>query len=153
MLAEIGRVLGKIPSGLFIVTTQLGIETSGFLASWVQQVSFKPPLISMAVESERPSFRQMVHQKKYCVHILGSDQKDYMKIFSGKVKDPFAIIETKPSEFGPVLTNALGLLQCRLREVVPAGDHQLVIGEIVAGVYGPTEEAPYIHVRSSGFNY
>src|SRR5262249_58775319 len=52
--AAIGAVLGRTPSGLFILTARGpdGTET-GMLASWVQQASFEPPTMTVAVNRKR----------------------------------------------------------------------------------------------------
>jgi hypothetical protein len=47
------RALGRIPSGLFILTARFEDQSTGMLASWVQQVSFDPPLVSVAVKKGR----------------------------------------------------------------------------------------------------
>ena len=46
----IGPVLGRTPSGVFILTASSGDgQETGMLASWVQQASFDPPAITVAV--------------------------------------------------------------------------------------------------------
>ena len=45
------RVLGRTPSGVFILTCSDGAgHETGMLASWVQQASFDPPMLALAVE-------------------------------------------------------------------------------------------------------
>jgi flavin reductase (DIM6/NTAB) family NADH-FMN oxidoreductase RutF len=45
--------LGRIPSGLFILTARRGTLETGMLASWVQQCSFDPPLVMAAIRRGR----------------------------------------------------------------------------------------------------
>ena len=51
--AGLAAALGRIPSGLFIVTYFTGPAESAMLASWVQQCSFDPPALTMAVKQGR----------------------------------------------------------------------------------------------------
>jgi flavin reductase (DIM6/NTAB) family NADH-FMN oxidoreductase RutF len=50
------RALGTIPSGLFIVTAGTGAEATGALLSFVQQVGFEPPCVTIAVKPGQPAF-------------------------------------------------------------------------------------------------
>ena len=45
--------LGRIPSGLFVLTARNGERETGMLASWVQQCSFTPPCVSVALRKGR----------------------------------------------------------------------------------------------------
>ena len=45
--------LGRIPSGLFIVSWRAADADRGMLASWVMQSGFEPPLVSVAVGTSR----------------------------------------------------------------------------------------------------
>ena len=45
--------LGRVPSGLFILTARVGDRETGMLASWVQQCSFDPPQVSAAFARDR----------------------------------------------------------------------------------------------------
>ena len=49
----LSAALGRIPSGLFILTVRHGSKETGMLASWVQQCSFDPPRLTMAIRKGR----------------------------------------------------------------------------------------------------
>ena len=51
---QLASALGRIPSGLFILTARRGAAETGMLASWVQQCAFEPPHLSLAVKRGRP---------------------------------------------------------------------------------------------------
>lgn len=53
---EKALAVGHIPSGLFVVAIKDGENKDGYLASWVQQVSFKPLLVSLAISPSRPGY-------------------------------------------------------------------------------------------------
>jgi len=58
----------------------------------------------------------------------------------------------RPAEGGPVLAEALAYLACRVQARYPAGDHELIVGEVVSGrLLG--EGHPMVHVRKSGMHY
>lgn len=152
----IGKSLGRIPSGIGILTTQAGGEKAAMLASWFQQASFEPPLLSVAVRSGRPLGDLIKKSKKFALNLLHTGQKNMLAHFGKGFEpgqDPFVGIELDGSLAGlPVLKEALCFLECELQEVHAAGDHELYIGKIVNG--GMEEEGqPMVHLRRNGFNY
>jgi flavin reductase (DIM6/NTAB) family NADH-FMN oxidoreductase RutF len=51
----VGRALGRIPSGVFILTAERDGQPLAMMASWVQQAAFAPPSVSVAIAKERPA--------------------------------------------------------------------------------------------------
>ena len=47
---RLAAALGRVPSGLYILTARHGDAETGMLVSWVQQCSFAPPLVSACHE-------------------------------------------------------------------------------------------------------
>ncbi len=51
---SIAPILGRVPSGVFIlVAGDGGDQRTGLLASWIQQASFEPPQVTIAVNKSR----------------------------------------------------------------------------------------------------
>ena len=61
---ELAAAVGRIPSGLFVVTVRNGDRETGLLASWVQQCSFEPFQVSVAVKAgaDEPSKAEIPYQ-------------------------------------------------------------------------------------------
>jgi flavin reductase (DIM6/NTAB) family NADH-FMN oxidoreductase RutF len=153
---QMAAALGRIPSGLFIVTlAQDGVET-GMLASWVQQCSFHPPLLSFAVQRGRPIAGLLTKGARLTLNILEAAQTDMIAHF-GKgfalTDDAFRSLDVRREPgHGPVLNEALAYLHCEVRERVAAGDHDLILAEIVAGAV-LDEGQPMVHIRKNGMHY
>src|SRR6266849_1718649 len=62
--------VGKILSGLFVVTASRDSRREGFLASWIQQASFQPLMLSMAVQADRPILDFLRAAGKFCVNVI-----------------------------------------------------------------------------------
>src|SRR5918999_987649 len=45
----VGKALGRVPSGVFILTAAHNGESAAMMASWVQQAAFDPPAVSIAM--------------------------------------------------------------------------------------------------------
>jgi flavin reductase (DIM6/NTAB) family NADH-FMN oxidoreductase RutF len=153
---ELAAAVGRIPSGLFIVTARNGSAETGFLASWVQQCSFEPFQLSVAVKVGRSVADWLTPDAPFVVNILEEDQTDLLVHF-GKgfaPTDPaFNGLDVDPSTAGaPVLRDALAYLDCRVSGRCKTGDHELFIGRVVGGRV-LAEGRPMVHVRKNGAHY
>jgi flavin reductase (DIM6/NTAB) family NADH-FMN oxidoreductase RutF len=153
---RISLALGSIPSGLFIVTVRNGEHRGAFLASWIQQTSFHPPMITMAMAKDRPIGHWFSQGRLFGVHILSDHHKKLLKHFAKPPVDPEEVFEGlrhHPSLMGvPVLTESLNMIECRVVKTIGTGDHDLVIGEVV-DAHEFEKGKPRVHIRKNGFQY
>ena len=127
------------------------------MASWVQQVSFEPPALSIALAKGRGITASIHASKQFALSVLPEDDKALMKHYARPIADdadPFAGVRMIESLGGlPVLADALAWMECRVISTCEfGGDHELVIAEIVAGEI-LREGKPFMHVRGNGFHY
>jgi flavin reductase (DIM6/NTAB) family NADH-FMN oxidoreductase RutF len=152
----LAAALGRVPSGLFVVTARRGEQETGMLASWVQQCSFDPPQLSLAVQPGRFLHALLADGAAFVVNVLAAGQTDLLKHFGkgyGPDEPAFAGLEVERTPEGvAVLRAALAHLDCRVAGRTPAGDHELLIGHIVAGRLH-ADGAPATHVRKNGMRY
>ncbi len=153
-----GAALGRIPSGLFIVTWRAEGSDRAMLASWVMQAGFNPPLVSVAVGITRDLLAAIRGGGAFVVNVLSDSQRGLLGRF-GKPPvpgdDPFAGLPTERTVRGIIaLADAAAWLECEpVAEALPiAADHALVIGRITA-TGGHPELAPLTHLRRNGLKY
>jgi len=130
------QVLRMIPHGLQIVTLKSGDEVHGYTSAWLTQVSFKPPLVVLGVRAESRSRRMIDESGVLCMHFLGKDQEEIAQRFfkpSQESGDKLAgtLVTPGPETGCPVLTDALAHAECKVIQVVEAGDHCIVVAEVV----------------------
>src|SRR5258708_4766693 len=117
--SKMAQALGKITSGIFIVTAKKGEEETAMLASWLQQASFQPPTISLSVHKDRPIDQFLSEDSAFVVNILQKDEKSLFKHFATGFalgKNPYHGIDTKDSTTGSkILSRAMAVLECRVR--------------------------------------
>jgi len=155
-IAPVAAAFGKIPSGLFIITACEGARKEGYLGSWVQQVSFSPLLLSIAIRPGRPCYDLIHTTKRFCVNVIGSNNGGAMKPFWSPKPDvdPFASLEWSANEGGNiVIRNAVAWLDCEFRSSASPGDHEIIFAEALAGQVVQAEDKPLTHVRKSGLGY
>jgi flavin reductase (DIM6/NTAB) family NADH-FMN oxidoreductase RutF len=153
---QISRSLGRVVSGIGILTTFHKNESGAMLASWFQQAGFEPPMISVAIKNGRPISELIQSSKKFVLNILHTGQKNMLAHFGkgfDSGEDPFKGVAIEKHKTGiPILKESLCFLECELKQVYPSSDHQIYLGEVING--GIEEEgSPMVHVRRNGFNY
>jgi flavin reductase (DIM6/NTAB) family NADH-FMN oxidoreductase RutF len=153
----LARALGRIPSGLFVVTTVAEGGPLGFLGSFVQQVGFAPPTVAVAVATGREHLAAMRASRCFGVSVLDAASKHAMPPFFGKlpagVTSPFEVLTHRVSAHGPaVLTDALAWVVCKVTGEHAVGDHVVVFGEVVEGEL-LREGEPSVHLRKNGLSY
>jgi flavin reductase (DIM6/NTAB) family NADH-FMN oxidoreductase RutF len=154
----IGKALGRVPSGVFILTTQYEGQPLAMMASWVQQAAFAPPAVSVAIAQDRPAVIPLrAAGATFALSVLADGDTPLMKKYARGIPagvDPFAGVKTRRTAGGAtVLADALAYLECRVLSVCTfGGDHDLYVAEVTAGELlrdGPS----FMHVRGNGFHY
>ena len=157
----IGTILGRIPSGLFIVTWRENDADRTMLTSWLMQAGFEPPAISIAVGRDRQFLKAAgCGDLRFVVNLLADSQRGLLGRFGRPTpegQDPFAGLTISRSPCGAaILPDTVGWMECRVRPLPPAtvipGDHLIVSGDITVAGTGPAD-APLVHLRKSGLHY
>ena len=151
------RGVGQIPSGLFIVCATDGDVIDGYLASFIQQVSFEPLLLAMAVKPGRPAYDLIKAGTTFSINVAGEHDKSFLKHFwTGYDPDrnPFAEIPHRIGDDRTVtLEGAQAVITAKLVASHQPGDHELFIVEVLGSELLAPEAKPLVHVRKSGLDY
>lgn len=158
--ADLAAVLGRVPSGLFVVTASDGSgQSTGMLASWVQQAGFEPPSITVAVKNERYLNDWLKTAPQLAVSIVGESQKNLLGHFAKGFEpgeNAFDGLDTAQTASDlPVLSEAVGWLAGEVTGSVDAGDHTIYVVRLTEAGSGPQlgTEPPWIHLRKNGLSY
>jgi flavin reductase (DIM6/NTAB) family NADH-FMN oxidoreductase RutF len=158
--ATVGKALGRVPSGVYILVAP-GAATDSpaevVMVSWVQQAAFDPPAVSVAIARGRPAAEAVRRHARFTLSIVPQNDTKLMKKFARGVApgaDPFSGIDTRRSPAGlSVLADALGYLDCRLITTCDfSADHELFIAKVTAGEIF-REGQSIAHQRGNGFHY
>lgn len=153
----IGAALGRIPSGLFILTVRHEERETGLLASWVQQAGFDPPALTVAVRKDRHVADWLDASRRFVLNQIAKGHKPLIRHFArgfdadAPAFDGVAISQRLAG--GPVLAEALSWLEGEVLGDIASGDHRVFLARIVAGEVLHPDEEPTVHVRKDGFHY
>ena len=154
---SLNKALGKVTSGLYILTAIENDQPMVVLVSWAQQAAFNPPSVSVALTKDRGGREIIERTKRFALAIIPQDDLSLMKKYARGVKPgqpPFEGIETILTPSGlSVPAGALAWLDCSLTSICDFGaDHDLFLATVTAGAV-LREGAAYAHQRNSGMRY
>jgi flavin reductase (DIM6/NTAB) family NADH-FMN oxidoreductase RutF len=129
-------VLRLFTYGLYAVGVASDERRNLFTANWLTQVSFDPPLLALSVENDGYSIGLIRESGMFAVSVLSAEDREK----AGALGKRWALRPTKIDkvayELGaggcPILTDALGAVECRVTGSMPAGDSTLFLAEVVA---------------------
>jgi flavorubredoxin/flavin reductase (DIM6/NTAB) family NADH-FMN oxidoreductase RutF len=152
------RALGRISSGLYLLTVQRGNVSSAMLASWVTQASLEPLGVAIAVAKDRAITSFLQINDTFVLNVLEEDHyqplmKHFLKRFAPGA-DRFAGIKTYPASNGcPILADALAYLECTVTQRLECSDHWILYATVQAGRVSKVEGFTAVHHRKVGTHY
>ena len=111
----------------------------------LRRSSFDPLLVALVVNPATSPIALLQQSRAFVLNVLRNGQLDLARHFgtqSGRTVDKLAGRPWHPGTLGaPILEEAAAYLECRVVGSIPAGDHQVILGQAVAGdVMGDTAE-------------
>ena len=122
----------KFPTGV-TVTTLFGRDRNpyGLTISSFASVSLNPPLVLVCVDN-RSRFRQHLEVGGlFGINVLSEDQQELSIQFSRNWDERFSNVPWYVGQTGvPLLLNVMATFECAVTDLIPAGDHVIVLGEV-----------------------
>lgn len=127
--AHYREVMGHYPTGVAVVTGSSGTgEPVGMVVGTFTSVSLDPPLVAFMPTTTSGTFALMRDSKAFCVNVLAHDQLDLCRTMAVPRPGKFDGVAWSPSPYGaPALDGTVAHIHCSLDQVVPAGDHLIVL--------------------------
>jgi flavin reductase (DIM6/NTAB) family NADH-FMN oxidoreductase RutF len=131
---EFRRACGRFASGVTIATVvddrgaPHGLTVSSFTA-----VSLSPPLVSICLGHAVSLIGHFRAANVFGINILEESQRALGERFARKGHDRFQGVAWSAGETGaPLLDGALAAIECQVEQRIPAGDHDIFVGRMVA---------------------
>lgn len=128
-------VFRRHAAGVAVITAGGRKGPVGFTATSLTSVSAEPPLLSFGIGTGASSWPAISETDHIGVHILGEHQQELAATFARSGADRFGAPTAwrEGPEGVPVLDEVLAWLVCRVVARVPAGDHRIVLAEVLLG--------------------
>lgn len=136
-LGEFRTAAARFASGVTVVTTHAAVGMYGLTASSFASLSLNPLLVSVSINRSSPLLGYARDAGAYAVSVLSSGQQQVAGYFArpGRQPEPdgFATVATTRVETGaPVIDGALSWFDCAVEDILPGGDHEILVGRVVA---------------------
>jgi 3-hydroxy-9,10-secoandrosta-1,3,5(10)-triene-9,17-dione monooxygenase reductase component len=116
-----------------VITTSYDDVFHGMTANSLTSVSLEPCLLLVCLRRSSPTGEAIRHRGAFAINLLSNEQADLSRRFIGKLDERFKDLEIRLDRFGlPLLPESLAHFSCRVHDIHPAGDHDIVIGEVVS---------------------
>lgn len=127
------NAMGRFASGVTVVTGIEGDDPIGFTCQSFYSVSLEPSLVSICVMKSSTTYPRIREAGAFLVNVLHRDQLELSNQFARRGTDKWAGVEWTRSGSGlPVLAGCLIWVECRIYAEHDAGDHVIVVGEVVS---------------------
>lgn len=146
------NAFGAFPTGVTVVTTRQEDGTPrGFTANSFTSVSLDPPMLLICIGKTAHSCEVFTNAGHFTVNVLSEDQKEVSGLFASRQSDKFEQAKWYNGEENmPLITGAIASFVCVQKQVVDAGDHIILIGEVKH--YHTNEGAPLGYHGGSYFS-
>ncbi|XVN43094.1 MAG: flavin reductase family protein [Candidatus Rickettsia vulgarisii] len=127
------RALGHLPTGVTVIATNYNSKLYGLTVSSFTSVSLQPSLVLFCIDQNSSSVEAFSNNKFFAVSILADNQIDISEHFAKPQFDKFIDIEYHIGKDSncPLIDGAVCYIECKKFNQYNAGDHIIVIGEVM----------------------
>ena len=147
--AAFRATMGSFLTGVAIMTTHLDGVPHGMTANAISSVSLDPPLVLVCVDRSAHMAEMVTRSGVFALSFLAVDQAGVSDRFADPSRplgvEEFLGVPTSTRVTGaPVLAGATAHVDCRVDTITPAGDHLVVIGEVLDLAAGAADPLAYL---------
>lgn len=151
--AQFRRVVARYATGIALVTTVVDGVDHAMTANSFTSVSLDPLLALVCVERDSRFHAAVLAAGCWAVSFLPADGAPTARWFATRGRPLVGQFDRFPTHRGAggclLLDGALGGLELRTHRVVPAGDHDVVIGSVTAVHDGGAAADPVVYFAST----
>jgi flavin reductase (DIM6/NTAB) family NADH-FMN oxidoreductase RutF len=140
--------LGCFATGVTVITTfEENGDPVGLTANSFTSVSLEPPLLLVCIAKTSSSLKALERSPNFAVNVLHIGQQPASNIFAQQGEDRFRQTPWKRGRHdAPLLSNALANFECRRHAMHDAGDHVILVGEVLRAAFDPRRD-PLLYFR------
>lgn len=141
----------KFATGVTVITTRTPEgKMVGLTANSFSSVSLDPPMLLWSIGSGAPSFESFRQAGRFAVNVLSEDQQELSQHFSKPASNKFDGMNYIDGRNGcPVIPGALAIFECDVHRMVEAGDHHIVLGNVIRASVGDGQPLLFVAGRYS----
>ncbi len=136
-ITSVSALWGQLDPVLWLVTAQTGSRRGGLIATFVSQASIVPemPRVLVGIAKQHHTWELVEAAGAFALHLLGEERLDWVWRFglqSSRQTDKLEGLSFRDGVTGsPLLTDALGWLDCRVEAELDTGDRTVYLAEVL----------------------
>lgn len=147
--ALLRQAFGCFPSGVTAFCGLLDGVAEGMAASSFTSVSLDPPLVSVCVAKTSTTWPKLASLDRLGLSVLAGDHAAIARSLSARTGDRFSGIAWEATDGGAVFVHGSTLwLECTPFKRVDAGDHEIVVLQIISLAMYPDITPMVFHASS-----
>ena len=126
--------MSLVPTAVTIVTAEGESGPAGATANAVIALSLDPLLMLASLHRESRTLAVVGEAGRFAINVLSSEQEELARRFAerGPVAEKWEGVSWSEHDGLPWLDGALVSINCTLRDRLQGGDHEILIGEVLA---------------------
>ncbi len=136
---EIIRLIQTHPTSVITTVNDEGVCNAASF-SWLSPVSFDPPMVAIMVSPERYTYGNITSNEEFTLNVLTKHfiddvmyvGKESFRDSPNKLEDTDLRLEESNKVEPPRIQEAVVWMECVVDGIHEAGDHFIVVGEVVA---------------------
>jgi flavin reductase (DIM6/NTAB) family NADH-FMN oxidoreductase RutF len=126
------ETLSSVPGPVTVVTTLAGGRPHGTTVSAFCSLSADPPLVLVSLDRSSGLLGLVRETGRFAVNLLAAGQEEIGLACARKGPEKFEAVAWRDECGLPRIEGAAGWLACDIRELLPGGDHVIVVGLVTA---------------------
>jgi flavin reductase (DIM6/NTAB) family NADH-FMN oxidoreductase RutF len=124
--------MGMLPTGVTVVSAAGPDGAAGATANAVSSLSIEPMLMLACLDRGSRTLLAVQAANRFGISVLHAGQEEIARAFATKapVADKWEGVAWSERDGIPAIDDALVWVACELRDVIGAGDHVIVTGEV-----------------------
>jgi len=148
--AELRHAMGHFATGVTVVTSVAADgRPVGTTANAVSSLSLDPPLLLVCFDRSSQTLEAVRAHGAFAVNVLAAPQRELSANFARRgLAAAWDGVRHRPGlTRSPRLHDVLATLECTVEHRFPGGDHEIVIGRVLAAETDGTESPPLLFWR------
>lgn len=142
--------VGEFATGVAVVIAEREGVPAGMTLNAFTSVSLDPLLVLVSLGNGSRTLQATSASGRFAVSILERDQHEVALAFSEPGASFPARHVERDREGSLTVSGATAVLRCRVERIEPAGDHALVLGEVISIAHGGGEPLVFHRGRFGG---
>jgi flavin reductase (DIM6/NTAB) family NADH-FMN oxidoreductase RutF len=144
------RAAGRFPTGIVVIATSLDGTGHAMTVSAFTSVSLEPVLVLFCAQKIARFHAAVLAAGTWSVSVLGEDSEKTARWLATRGRPLEGQLDLTPHHPGPltgapILDAALASMECRTTAVHDAGDHSIVVGEVLGVTEASGRTGPLVY--------